>query len=755
LVAGSVVAAAILTATAIVARNMAIVHEQTRATALLRSEQDRTQKALEQAEKYRHTAERLSAIAALDRGLQACDQGDPARGLLWLARSLPLVPSSDTDLERVVRMNIAAWVDRLPYLLERIHSHEGWVHCVAFSPDGKTLASGGVDRTLRLWSVATGKPLCAPLPHEGLVYQVAFHPDGALLATACDDGHVRLWNARDGHLVSDKAKHDDMVYSIAFSPDGAQLASGGRDQMLRVWDLATGKPHVDPIDVGAWVMTVAYHADGGSIVTGDANHKVRVWDASTGRSVGNARSGWGALPLSIPSPDGQTLAVGVTENHAYLIDLSTWKTRARLEHRGSLNALSFTRDGSMLLTASADGKVRAWNAKTGRLNRLPVQHASSVYAVAANPDGSKIATGTSSGLARIWRYHDDSSEFVLPLVNSNHIYSTSMSRDGRRLLVASMYGPVTLWDVAGRSLVGSTHLDGELHAVDLSPDGNLFLVARDNRIQVFDSVSMEPITEPGHDQAKILAAKFTPDGQRILTGSQARHVRFWHAKTCQPASEPVPHPHWIHAVDISPDGRFFLTGCEDCYVRQWSMETYEQIGPALAHQGPVRGVAYSPRGSMALTGSWGDGLARLWDLNSGSVKLTFFNNRGHIHDVAFGPDGRNVATAHWDMASQLWDAATGKPLGPPVQFTEAAKTLSFSSDGKTLVTGSYNGQVKLTAVPVPQSGTAEQINAWISLLTGLELTSDGAVVPLSEADFIQRQRDLDETGFQRLAAHVH
>ncbi len=577
-----------------------------------------------------------------------------------------------------------------------LSGHTAPVISVAFSPDGKTLASASGDSTVKLWDVSTRQELATLNEHKDSVHSVAFSPDGKTLASASGDSTVKLWDVSTRQELATLNEHKDSVHSVAFSPDGKTLASASRDNTVKLWDVST-RQELATLKGHTAVSSVAFSPDGKTLASAGEDNTVRLWDVSTGQELATLKGHTDPVISVAFSPDGKTLASAGEDNTVKLWDVSTRQELATLKgHTDPVYSVAFSPDGKTLASAGEDNTVRLWDVSTRQELATLKGHTDPVISVAFSPDGKTLASAGEDNTVKLW---DVSTRQELATLkgHTDPVYSVAFSPDGKTLASASRDNTVKLWDVSTRQELATLkgHTD-PVYSVAFSPDGKtLASASEDNTVKLWDvSTRQELATLKGHTDP-VYSVAFSPDGKTLASASRDNTVKLWDVSTRQELATLKGHTA-VSSVAFSPDGKTLASASVDNTVRLWDVSTGENLVTIKGHTGVVMSVAFSPDGKTLASAS-ADDTARLWDVSTGQELATLKGHTDSVRSVAFSLDGRTLASGSFDDTVKLWDVRTRQELATLKGHKSSVYSVAFSPDKKRMVlaSGSDDKTVRL------------------------------------------------------------
>ncbi|REJ57386.1 MAG: protein kinase [Microcystis aeruginosa DA14] len=290
------------------------------------------------------------------------------------------------------------------FLDKTLTGHSDSVQSVVYSPDGRYLASGSGDKTIKISGVATGKQLRTLTGHSDTVSSVVYSPDGRYLASGSNDKTIKIWEVATGKQLRTLTGHSGEVYSVVYSPDGRYLASGSWDKTIKIWDVVTGKQLRTLTGHSSPVLSVVYSPDGRYLASGNGDKTIKIWEVATGKQLRTLTGHSGSVWSVVYSPDGRYLASGNGDKTTKIWEVATGKQlRTLTGHSKVVWSVVYSPDGRYLASGSWDKTIKIWEVATGKQLRTLTGHSSPVYSVAYSPDGRYLASGSGDKTIKIWR----------------------------------------------------------------------------------------------------------------------------------------------------------------------------------------------------------------------------------------------------------------------------------------------------------------------------------------------------------------
>jgi WD40 repeat protein len=553
------------------------------------------------------------------------------------------------------------------------------VTAIAFSKDGRVLASGGADNTIKLWDVTTGRELHKMSAAGGGIVSttgiasLAFSPDGLLLLSAHGDGN-RLWDVATGQelrtLASD-ASPLSLSSGAAFTLDGKEVAalSYGQGAQVKFWDAASGR-ELRTAELSGQPQLI----NGSSFSTDAAGHllvvtkddeKLELWDMTSGSKPRVLSNASGSNAFVRISPDARLFALA-NGNTIQLRELETGREFCTLNVPHTLDmpmdgvyGLDWSPDGRTLATGGTDGQIRLWEVATGREARDLVGHSNPAFSVAFSPDGTRLFSGDKT----IWE--TTTGRGLRALAGTTGSPLGVMSRDGRWLAELSLSNSqVKLWDISQGRPSSTLAASDEVivNGVAFSPDGRVLAV-------FYRAAGQE---RGGSSAQQTAQSKTPPDERQQPSAEDMKKAQKEMLKAMKRDPQALLNAARSNPADIMKilnpqSGMTARPGNPEFQIKLWDVATGRELRALNGHNGPVRSIAFSQDGRRLISGAT-NGEAKIWDVDSGREVNSLGGqganagsnmmamtplNQNEVKAVAFSPDGFLVAIGSKEMTSNF------------------------------------------------------------------------------------------------------
>ena len=654
---------------------------------------------------------------------------------------------------------------------------------LAHSPDGKTLICCSVTGVI-VWDAATGRELHRLKVAAGCV---AFSPDGKTLALGERVERVPsvgLWDLRSGKKIKEFSppewKRDDARLDLLrFSPDGKHLVACCGESSSVVFDVLSGEVRMSLGGSDSFVCeSLAVSPDGKALVAAvhppseEKIRHLRWWDFVTGQPIRTIQELPNGVKSMAFSPDGSALAIGMYEECAILLlDAETGKTTSRLkpektegrsEDSPEVFDIAFAPDGKKLVAASrcdGDSAVRIWDLTSGKVVHVLSAREADGDSMSLSPDGKTVAFGQLGSVVRLWDVATGNGLFTEQLGHESLIRALVFSPDGKTLVSGGWFDQTFLWDWATKKRIGrlpaAAHGNG---SCSFSPDGRRLATFKgsrsqvDNKIRVWDAATCKEVSSIAipDERTHFTSAIFSSDGTKLFTldrtsESYAQAVRHWDFATGRQEKQ-WPIPAAAYESFLLSDGKtvhYFGTDrglhvydAQKARLRSVSVERLEGYSP-------------SPDGRIAFSHGTKQKVYQLSETCTGQQICTLKGLQRAVQCNAWSPDGRFVATGYGltlsmtqveEQSVRVWDTSTGKERAILGGFYSNVTALTFSPDGAFVLAGLHDGTIlawnlkeRIPGTPVPHLSKDDLEARWMDLLSDKAAAAHEAIGVLVSA----------------------
>jgi WD40 repeat protein/DNA-binding transcriptional regulator YiaG len=585
-------------------------------------------------------------------------------------------------------------------LTEAMHA----IWSVAVSRTGTFWAAGSRQGEVRVWREEGRLFYRVWQAHTDIAYTLAFSPDERTLATASWDGTVKLWDLEQGALLW-TGNHLDIIRALAFSPTGHLLATGCDDGTIHLWNPASGVLIQQIRDERGAVYTLAWSPDSYLLASSGIDGSIRLWQiqgtpSATCIQVLSGHTNW-TFGLAF-APDGATLASGGWDKTVKLWDVENFRLRHTLTgHTGRVQIIAWSLDGRTIASAGFDNFIWLWDVEHRSCRTVLQGHTAVVYTLAFTPDSRRLLSGSEDGTLGIWDVEKGHCERIIQGF-AVALYNVAWNPAGTQLATAGSDQLVIIWDATNQTPPRVYHgHQWTVFGVEWSPDGRFLASSgRDNAIRLWDLSTGTPLKilrDPDHADTIFYGVAWSPDGRFLASSSYRRGVQAWNVEKGQRSWVGSTLPTRIRCVAWSPDGSRLVSGGDDGSICLLRADDGVLLARWQHHRSGVVCVAWSPDGKHFASGGGGRGGEELfvWDADSGKIIRSLTEQPGSVFALTWSKNGKKLVTGSNDGSLRWWDVDTWKLLHIRQGHQNTSHDVQVSPDGRLVASCGDDSTIRL------------------------------------------------------------
>ena len=609
--------------------------------------------------------------------------------------------------------------------------HYASVEAVAWSHDGKLIATGSNDKTIVLWRSSDGKQIRTLTGSSSGVTCIEFNRQDTSLLSISRDGKINIWNIKTGDIKRTFAIQDTEFICASFNPDGTRIVTGTEKSGVLVWDIKTGNKlkqlKAIPEDLYSEknfeyndIKNVSFSSDGKYIVAGAGDYTAIVWNAENGKELAKLKhansSCTSCKTKALFSPDNKFVISAYSDS----VQIFDWKARKLFRQMsktdGSFDELAISPDGRYVSVIQY-GRAEVWNINTGEHIFGTGSYENKNTSVSFSPDGNFIVTGNEKRMADIWRISDGKKLIALKgylnqidekILNNSYMYwvalshETKLSPDNKYIAIGNTGNNAKLIDFnTGRIHKTLKGHNGMVISLNFSNDGKYLATGGvDGKAILWDTETGEIVKAfQFPDKAlAIFSVDISPDNKLLATSDWAGEIVIWDIATGKVLKAMSPHGgnSSIH-IKFSANGLYIISSGLDRKLKLLELDSGEEVRTFTGNTDLVTSINLHPKEDKIITAGR-DNTIRVWDFYSGLQVLKINAHERGTYSARFDSTGKYIISGGDDNMVKLWDAKTGKLVASFAGHRGAIGDVHLTLDNKYIISGSRDGSIKVWSV---------------------------------------------------------